>query len=67
MNLCIKATAGLLGNTPAVCRKAYVHPEVLDAFARSELPASFAKLDGEALERAALRSLDGLGPRLPRA
>ena len=63
VNLCIKATAGLLGNTPAVCRKAYVHPEVLDAFARSELPASFAKLDGEALERAALRFLDGLAKR----
>lgn len=60
VNLCIKATAGLLGNTPAVCRKAYVHPEVLTAFAKAKLPKSFAKADGPALERAALRFLDGL-------
>ena len=59
-NLCIKATAGLLGNTPAVCRKAYVHPEVLRAFAEQALPPSFAKAEGEAFERAALRFLDGL-------
>ena len=63
VTLCIKATAGLLGNTPAVCRKAYVHPEVLEAFAHSDLPPSFARLDGEALERAALRFLDGLAKR----
>ncbi|MDB5431465.1 MAG: topoisomerase [Caulobacter sp.] len=34
---CIKAVSGLLGNTPAVCRAAYVHPAVLDAFAKAEL------------------------------
>ena len=28
----IKAVAGKLGNTPAVCRKCYVHPAVLDGF-----------------------------------
>ena len=63
VNLCIKATAGLLGNTPAVCRKAYVHPEVLKAFSDQALPASFTKADGEALERAVLRFLDGLAKR----
>ena len=60
VNLCIKATAGLLGNTPAVCRKAYVHPEVLEAFAKEALPPIFAKAEGPALERAALKFLDGL-------
>ncbi len=28
----IKAVAARLGNTPAVCRRAYVHPAVLDAY-----------------------------------
>ncbi len=32
VDLCIKAVAGLLGNTPAVCRASYVSPAVLDAY-----------------------------------
>uniref|UniRef100_B0T804 DNA topoisomerase n=1 Tax=Caulobacter sp. (strain K31) TaxID=366602 RepID=B0T804_CAUSK len=38
LNTCVKAVAGLLGNTPAVCRAAYIHPKVLDAFEASQLP-----------------------------
>ena len=30
----VKAVAALLGNTAAVCRGSYIHPLVLDAFAR---------------------------------
>jgi len=30
--MAIEATAAKLGNTPAVCRKCYVHPEVLNAY-----------------------------------
>lgn len=33
----IRETAGVLGNTPAVCRQYYVHPDVLDAFRAGEL------------------------------
>lgn len=33
----IKEVACLLGNTPAVCRKCYVHPAVLDAYLDSSL------------------------------
>lgn len=36
----IKDVAARLGNTPAVCRKSYVHPRVLEAFAAGELPAA---------------------------
>jgi DNA topoisomerase-1 len=36
---CVKQVAGRLANTPAVCRKSYVHPGVLDAFAAGALPA----------------------------
>ena len=33
----IKDTAAVLGNTPAVCRRYYVHPDVLDAFRDRDL------------------------------
>jgi DNA topoisomerase I len=32
VNVAIEAVAGLLGNTPTVCRKSYVHPGVVDAY-----------------------------------
>ena len=35
---CIKAVAALLGNTAAVCRGAYIHPLVLEAYERGALP-----------------------------
>ena len=59
-NLCVKAAAGLLGNTPAVCRRAYIHPAVLEAFHSRTLPANFAKAEGVIFERAVLRFLDKL-------
>ncbi len=33
----VKDTAAVLGNTPAVCRRYYVHPDVLDAFREGAL------------------------------
>jgi DNA topoisomerase-1 len=33
----VKAVATQLGNTPAVCRKAYIHPAVLDAYVEGTL------------------------------
>jgi len=60
VTLCIRATAGLLGNTPAVCRSAYVHPAVLDAFAAQALPETFAEAEGDIYEQAVLAFLDAL-------
>ena len=60
VTVCVKATAGLLGNTPAVCRAAYIHPAVFDAFRTRTLPAAFREAEGEALEAAVLVFLDGL-------
>lgn len=34
----VKAVAGLLGNTAAVCRGSYIHPLVLEAYERGALP-----------------------------
>ena len=33
----VQDTAAVLGNTPAVCRRYYVHPDVLDAFRERDL------------------------------
>jgi DNA topoisomerase-1 len=32
ITICVKAVAGLLGNTPTVCRSSYVHPAVFDLY-----------------------------------
>ncbi len=39
----IKAVAKELGNTPAVCKKAYVHPAVLEAYLSGKISAETAK------------------------
>ena len=54
---CVKAVAGVLGNTPAVCRKAYIHPAVLEAYAAGNLPLKRAKTD-RAFELEVLRFLE---------
>jgi DNA topoisomerase-1 len=33
----IERVAARLGNTPAICRKCYVHPEILDSYTQGEL------------------------------
>ena len=60
MSLCVKATAGLLGNTPTVCRSSYIHPEVLKAFQEHRLPKTFATTEGDAYEAEVLAFLDAL-------
>ncbi len=41
----VKQVAARLGNTPTVCRKSYVHPKVLEAFAAGRLTAAFELTD----------------------
>ena len=57
INTCVKAVAGVLGNTPAVCRSAYIHPVVLEAYQAGELPLK-ATGDGRAFELSVLRFLE---------
>jgi DNA topoisomerase-1 len=40
---CVKAVAGVLGNTPAVCRKAYIHPAVVEGYEAGALPLKSGK------------------------
>jgi DNA topoisomerase-1 len=56
INTCVKAVAGLLGNTAAVCRASYIHPTVFEAFEAGGLSPSLAK-EADAAERALLRLL----------
>ncbi len=56
-NQCLKAVAGLLGNTPTVCRSSYVHPAVFELHETgglAELPGPAAK----GFEAALIRALD---------
>lgn len=52
----IKSVSSRLGNTPAICRKCYVHPDVLSAYREGELIQACAS-DRER-ERAVLRFLE---------
>ena len=60
VTLCVKATAGLLGNTPAVCRSAYIHPAVVRAFIDRRLPEVFSETEGADFEAEVLVFLDAL-------
>lgn len=57
LNTCVKAVAGLLGNTAAVARSAYIHPAILDAYASGKLDVDPAKR-GRAFELAVIRFLE---------
>jgi len=54
---CVKAVAGVLGNTAAVCRKAYIHPAVIEAFEAGTLPLK-PTTDGRAFELEVLKFLE---------
>jgi DNA topoisomerase-1 len=57
VNACVKAVAGVLGNTAAVCRGSYIHPAVLQAYSDGSLSLKPAK-DDRAFELAVLRFLE---------
>jgi DNA topoisomerase I len=57
INTCVKAVAGVLGNTAAVCRSAYIHPLVLEAYAAGTLPLKPTASD-RAFELSVLRFLE---------
>jgi DNA topoisomerase-1 len=57
LNTCVKAVAGLLGNTAAVCRSAYIHPVVLQTYSDGGLKLKPGTSD-RAFELAVLRFLE---------
>lgn len=54
LKACVKAVAGMLGNTPAVCRACYIHPLVLEI---EDLPVALAK-EGRPAELALIKLLE---------
>ncbi len=54
----IKAAAEHLGNTPTICRKCYVHPEIINAYMDDALLSSLRQEHGKVAEDA----LHGLRP-----
>lgn len=57
ITVCVKAVAGLLGNTPTVCRSSYVHPAVFEMFERGDLADRLPGADTQGFERALVRLL----------
>ncbi|MDQ6862146.1 MAG: DNA topoisomerase IB [Verrucomicrobiota bacterium] len=49
----IKAVAHILGNTPAVCRKCYVHPAVLETYMTGSMIEGLRRQTAEAIEQKA--------------
>ncbi len=54
----IESASKQLGNTPAICRKSYVHPEIIDAYLNGSLLKALKQDD----EQAAVEALHGLHP-----
>jgi DNA topoisomerase I len=63
----VQEVAGQLGNTPAVCRKCYIHPAVIESFATGKLAPFVGLLTADAaaktarVERALMRFLKAKG------
>ncbi len=59
---CVKTVSERLGNTPAVCRRSYIHPGVVSAYAEGRLAEAFPDPDSPPakLEAALLRFLKQL-------
>jgi DNA topoisomerase-1 len=58
----IAQVARRLGNTPAVCRKCYIHPAVIDSYVEGRLAAT---MNGARVERAVQRVLQQARRRKP--
>jgi len=59
ITVCVKAVAGLLGNTPTVCRASYVHPKVFELYEQGRLGETLPGPDAATFERALAKALQG--------
>jgi len=57
ITVCVKAVAGLLGNTPTVCRASYVHPKVFELYEQGRLGETLPGPDAATFERALAKAL----------
>ena len=57
ITVCVKAVAGLLGNTPTVCRASYVHPAVFELYESGRLGELLPGPEAAGFERALAKVL----------
>jgi DNA topoisomerase-1 len=57
ITVCVRAVAGLLGNTPTVCRTSYVHPRVFELYQEGRLGEVLPGPEAAGFERALARAL----------
>ena len=57
ITVCVKAVAGLLGNTPTVCRTSYIHPRVFELFETGRLADALPGPEAATFERALAKAL----------
>ena len=61
MTVCVKAVAGLLGNTPTVCRASYVHPAVFNLYQSGRIAEVLPGSETAGFEKALLKQLGASG------
>ena len=57
ITVCVKAVAGLLGNTPTVCRSSYVHPAVLALYESGQIGTVLPGAETKGFEAALIKAL----------
>ena len=57
ITVCVKAVAGLLGNTPTVCRSSYVHPAVFELYESGQIADVLPGPDTKGFEAALMKVL----------
>ena len=57
ISMVVESVSKVLGNTPAVCRKCYIHPEVIHSYLEGETIESLRQRISENLEKTALNKL----------
>ena len=57
ITVCVKAVAGLLGNTPTVCRSSYVHPAVFELYETGRIAEVLPGSDTKGFEPALMKVL----------
>lgn len=57
VSACMKLVAGLLGNTPTVCRASYVHPRVIELYEGGTIAKRLPEPHAEPFEKALARLL----------
>ena len=58
ITVCVKAVAGLLGNTPTVCRSSYVHPTVIELYETGRIADALPGPETKGFEAALIKALE---------